>query len=104
MASEQCDPVLAALHLAAEDDAFVSRSTVPLPVVSFSKRLDDAVARAQRSMEPAHSAQSGLDRLTECLFGALSFQPAKTQFELYSPYRIYMHKVADPLNQLMCLC
>ena len=35
--------MLAALHLAAEDDALESKSTVPLPVAAFSKRLDSLV-------------------------------------------------------------
>lgn len=38
------DCVLAALHLASEDDAIKTRTHIPLPVDSFSGRLDTVVA------------------------------------------------------------
>ena len=43
-AGEAMDLVTAALHLAAEDDAIKTRTHIPLPVESFSARLDVMVA------------------------------------------------------------
>ena len=43
-AGEAMDLVTAALHLAAEDDAIKTRTHIPLPVESFSARLDGMVA------------------------------------------------------------
>jgi hypothetical protein len=97
MASATGDPVKAALHLASEDDAFVSRSTVELPVPAFSKRLDDCVAAARNSGKllaaAQHKPQKALDTFAAYLFGELGYWPAQKMLELYSPYRIYMHKV-----------
>ena len=41
---EDMDLVLAGLHLASEDDAIKTRTHIPLPVESFSARLDGMVA------------------------------------------------------------
>jgi hypothetical protein len=43
-AGEAMDLVTAGLHLAAEDDAIKTRTHIPLPVDSFSARLDGMVA------------------------------------------------------------
>jgi hypothetical protein len=42
-AKDDMDLVLAGLHLAAEDDAIKTRTHIPLPVESFSTRLDNMV-------------------------------------------------------------
>jgi hypothetical protein len=42
------DVVLAALHLASEDDAIKTRTHIPLPVDAFSKRLDNIVTVGER--------------------------------------------------------
>jgi hypothetical protein len=93
----QGDPVLAALHLAAEDDAVNTKSTVCLPVPAFSKRLDNLVAqlggRLRSNDLDCSNPQTALDHLTDTLFGAMRFRCAVKRLELFSPYRIYMHKV-----------
>lgn len=98
MESPRCDPVTAALHLAAEDDAFTSRSTVELPVAAFSKRLDNCVnsARGSTTVKEAasHKPQDALNALAHFIFRDLDYHAALPQMlELYSPYRIYMQKV-----------
>jgi Transglutaminase-like superfamily len=90
------DPVLAALHLAAEDDALSTKSTVELPVAAYSKRVDALVAELpERAL--AEGAQgdpaAACEAVTAALFGPMGFTVAAKPLELYSPYRIYMHKV-----------
>ena len=91
------DPVLAALHLASEDDAVTSRSTVPLPVESFSKRLDSLISRAQHPLRQcgadAVAPEQALELLQRMLFDDFGFRAATHQLDLFSPYRVYMHKV-----------
>jgi hypothetical protein len=57
-ASGEGDVVLAALHLASEDDAVKTRTHIALPVSSFSARLD-AVANvsAARAEESLHGME-----------------------------------------------
>lgn len=88
---------MAALQIAAEDDAIISKSTVPLPVDAFSKRLDGMVMHLASKLVrdgvqlqgPAHAAEY----LKNVLFGSLGFKVAPGDLEMYRPYRIYMHKV-----------
>jgi hypothetical protein len=97
MKSEAGDPVLAALAVAAEDDALKSKSTVALPVDAFSKRLDGMVTHLSHQLArdgvrlegPEHAAEY----LKNVLFGSLGFRVATGDMELYRPYRIYMHNV-----------
>ena len=89
------DSVLAALYLAAEDDAVQTCSTVELPTASFSKRLDTLVASARGSLQASQPLlpHQAVKQIPELLFGGMGFRTAKQSLELYSPYRIYMHKV-----------
>ena len=45
---QEMDAVLAALHLAAEDDAIKTRTHIPLPVDMFSSRLDNMVTVSEQ--------------------------------------------------------
>lgn len=45
---QDMDAVLAALHLAAEDDAIKTRTHIPLPVDMFSSRLDNMVTVSEQ--------------------------------------------------------
>lgn len=91
------DPVLAALHLAAEDDAVNTKSTVPLPTAAFSKRLDNLVDQLCNRIDAGNpdlcTPEAALSYLRDTLFGPMRFRVAQKKLELYSPYRIYMHKV-----------
>ena len=95
--AEQGDPVMAALHVAAEDDAVTTKSTVALPVAAFSKRLDDLVARLKQQVaqdgEDLGDATHAVQYLHESLFGPGGFRVAPGSMDAFRPYRIYMHKV-----------
>ena len=54
------DLVLASLFLSSEDDAIKTKTHIPLPVESFSQRLDDMVKDCTRRMR-ASAEEGGLD-------------------------------------------
>lgn len=93
MAADRGDPVLAALQLAAEDDAVNTKSTVALPVAAFSKRQDKLVDGIASAHQEFSSHEAALSYVRDSLFGRMGFRVAQKKLELYSPYRIYMHKV-----------
>lgn len=88
------DPTLdlarAALEIAAEDDALVSHSVVPLPVDSYISRLDLMAAEVANHHLPARLA----DRTPRIVFDALNKYLYKYQVSWYG------HLCPDPHQRL----
>ncbi|KAL6749221.1 hypothetical protein V8C86DRAFT_2853563 [Haematococcus lacustris] len=93
-AGSSLDVVLAALHVASEDDAIKSRTHIPLPVEAFSARLDTVAAECA-AMFPANlTQQQQLDHIQHHLFDTWGLRVAgNLEAGLFSPYRVYMHNV-----------
>lgn len=91
------DMLLAALHVAAEDDAASSKSTVPLPTDAFVKRVDSMVQQLGYHIEAVdpnlNNPQDAMDFVVNFLFTKLGYRVAAKPLELYSQYRIYMNRV-----------
>lgn len=97
MTDEQGDVLLAALALSAEDDSISTKSTCDLPVHSYSKRMDSLVTQLGYQLD-AHAPdlsdhRAAIDYVTSFLFDTMGYAVAAKPLELYSPYRIYMHRV-----------
>jgi hypothetical protein len=97
MAACNADVLMAALALAAEDDALSTKSTVALPIESYSKRLDSLVTQMNFDIteNAPHLPDAGatLTYLSSFLLGKMGYRVTEKPLELYSPYRIYMHRV-----------
>lgn len=91
------DMLLAALHVAAEDDAASSKSTVPLPIDAFVKRVDSMVQQLGYHIEAENpnleDPQDAVDFVVKFFFTKLGYRVAAKPLELYSQYRIYMNRV-----------
>lgn len=91
------DMLLAALHVAAEDDAASSKSTVPLPTKAFAKRVDSMVQQLGYHMDAVKpdlkDPQHAVDFVADFFFTKLGYRVAAKPLELYSQYRIYMNRV-----------
>lgn len=91
------DMLLAALHVAAEDDAASSKSTVPLPTQAFVKRVDSMVQQLGYHIEAVQpdleDPQQAVDFVVDFFFAKLGYRVAAKPLELYSQYRIYMNRV-----------
>lgn len=89
--------LLAALHVAAEDDAASSKSTVPLPTNAFVKRVDSMVQQLGYHIEATNpdltNPQDRIDFISKFFFTQLGYRVAAKPLELYSQYRIYMNRV-----------
>lgn len=70
--------MMAALHLAAEDDAVETKSTVELPVAAFSKRLDVLVQALSNYLNDNKIALSDPDtaiqQCTDFLFDNMQYK------------------------------
>lgn len=94
------DPARASLYLAMEDDAFKSRTAVPLPVDAYVKRVDKLVREFVQRDLPALAAE-GKEHDTAALIAALEeylyvqngYRAPAGWREMYSPYRTYFHHV-----------
>jgi hypothetical protein len=97
MTDDQGDVLLAALALSAEDDAVSTKSTCDLPVHSYSKRMDSLVTQLCYQLETHRpdlsEHRAAIDYVTNFLFQTMGYCVAEKPLELYSPYRIYMHRV-----------
>eukprot|EP01023_Acetabularia_acetabulum_P060063 TRINITY_DN721_c0_g1_i1.p2 TRINITY_DN721_c0_g1~~TRINITY_DN721_c0_g1_i1.p2 ORF type:complete len:415 (+),score=61.85 TRINITY_DN721_c0_g1_i1:63-1247(+) len=92
------DAVMAGLYFSAEDDALATKSTVSLPVQSYSRRLDGIVNDLQMwipSQEGFNDKQQDekLQIIVQYLFNNCNYKVATEQMEQTSPYRLYMHNV-----------
>eukprot|EP00892_Ulva_mutabilis_P010570 jgi/Ulvmu1/7886/UM004_0117.1 len=91
------DMLLAALHVAAEDDAASSKSTVPLPTQAFVKRVDSMVQQLGYHIDAVQpdldDQQQAVDFIVNFFFSKLGYRVAAKPLELYSQYRIYMNRV-----------
>lgn len=97
MAGAPGDVLLAALALSAEDDAISTKSTCDLPVQSYSERMNSLVTQLGYQMD-AHAPDlsehsAAINYVTSFLFDTMGYTVAEKPLELYSPYRIYMHRV-----------
>lgn len=97
MTAEHGDVLLAALAISAEDDAVATMSTCDLPVHSYSKRMDSLVTQLGYQMDAdapdLSDSRAAIDYVTKFLFDTVGYTVAAKPLELYSPYRIYMHRV-----------
>ena len=94
------DDLVLLLYLAMEDDAFKSRTAVPLPVDAYVKRVDklgrefvqrDLPALAAEGKE--HDTASLIAALEEYLYVQNGYRAPAGWREMYSPYRTYFHHV-----------
>ncbi|GAX75788.1 hypothetical protein CEUSTIGMA_g3231.t1 [Chlamydomonas eustigma] len=93
-ADDGMDLVLAGLHLAAEDDAIKTRTHIPLPVESFSRRLDNMVTECSSLMPSGLSSTDQLDFAVGYLYDRWGLKIAKGMGDgEYSPYRVYINNV-----------
>lgn len=94
---EQGDVLLAALALSAEDDAVATKSTCDLPVQSYSKRMDSLVTQLGYQIDAnspdLSDSRAVINYINSFLFDTMGYSVAEKPLELYSPYRIYMHRV-----------
>eukprot|EP01025_Chloroclados_australasicus_P066317 TRINITY_DN9108_c0_g3_i1.p1 TRINITY_DN9108_c0_g3~~TRINITY_DN9108_c0_g3_i1.p1 ORF type:complete len:397 (-),score=46.52 TRINITY_DN9108_c0_g3_i1:252-1442(-) len=95
---DEMDAVMAGLYFCAEDDALDTRSTVALPVDSYSQRLDNIVGDLVRWVQSQTDFQQldqnkRLQRVVEYLFEQSNFTVATESLDQTSPYRLYMHHV-----------
>jgi len=88
------DVVLAALEIASEDDAVKTRTHIPLPVESFSQRLDSIVGECRSQLSSSQTPVEQVSVVTHHLFNTWGLRMSKDMNDgLYSPYRVYMHQV-----------
>mgnify|MGYP001970609650 CR=1 FL=1 len=94
------DPARTSLYLAMEDDAFKSRTAVPLPVDAYVKRVDKLVREFVQRDLPAlaaegkeHDTASLIAALEEYLYVQNGYRAPAGWREMYSPYRTYFHHV-----------
>uniref|UniRef100_A0A2P2JS43 Uncharacterized protein LOC107412908 n=1 Tax=Rhizophora mucronata TaxID=61149 RepID=A0A2P2JS43_RHIMU len=91
----------AALYIAAEDDALISHSSVPLPVDAFRDRLDDLSMGYFSSYNSSlrSSPESFLDSLERYLYIKKGFRRSNTRNPV-EPRALYLHSVWNSLEQL----
>uniref|UniRef100_A0A2P2JS38 Uncharacterized protein LOC105108101 isoform X1 n=1 Tax=Rhizophora mucronata TaxID=61149 RepID=A0A2P2JS38_RHIMU len=84
----------AALYIAAEDDALISHSSVPLPVDAFRDRLDDLSMGYFSSYNSSlrSSPESFLDSLERYLYIKKGFRRSNTRNPV-EPRALYLHSV-----------
>ena len=90
------DLVLASLHVASEDDAIKTKTHIPLPVDSYSTRLDDLVKDCTRRMrdEGIDDPRSQLSYCSNYLYSYWGLKIASGMNDgAFSPYRVYMNLV-----------
>ena len=98
-ASAEADVVHTSLCIAMEDDAFKSRTAVPLPIDAYVKRVDKLVNEfMQRDYESLVAAgttttRDVIDALEDYLYVQNQYRAPKGWREMYSPYRTYFHNV-----------
>ena len=94
-----CDAVAASLHVAVEDDAFKSRTSVCLPRDAYVKRMDklvnEFVQRDLSYMSAEDKADAGkmIDAIERYLFEEQEYRTPQGWREAFSPYRTYFHNV-----------
>jgi len=95
----EADVVHTSLCIAMEDDAFKSRTAVPLPIDAYVKRVDKLVNEfMQRDYESLVAAgttttRDVIDALEDYLYVQNQYRAPKGWREMYSPYRTYFHNV-----------
>jgi hypothetical protein len=96
---DAADVVFTSLCISKEDDAYKSRTAVPLPIEAYVKRVDKLVVEfMQRDyvrLEEAGTTSTAevIEALEDYLYVQNSYRAPAGWREMYSPYRTYFHNV-----------